>query len=82
MWDFLTCDLNHFVFHLYDHNDSGSITADQLEELADGVYGMRRGHNSKLDDLIRSKDLNGDGKLSFEEFVEVFEHNKTLQFPG
>jgi hypothetical protein len=82
VWDFLTLDLNHFVFHLYDHNDSGSITAAQFEELALGVYGMKHGHNKKLDRLIRSKDIDGDGKLSFEEFLDVFEHNKSLQFPG
>jgi Ca2+-binding EF-hand superfamily protein len=82
VWDFLTCDLNRFIFHLYDDNDSGSITAKQFETLVLDAYNLTPGSNQKLDKLIRAKDLDGDGNISFEEFVEAVTHNKVLQFRG
>lgn len=82
LWDFLTCDLNQFIFHLYDHNDSGSLTAAQFETLVLDAYNMTAGSNQLLDKLIRSKDTDGDGSISFVEFEEAVAHNKTMQFPG
>ena len=33
IWDFLTSDLHHFVFHLYDTDNSKGLTINELEEL-------------------------------------------------
>jgi Ca2+-binding EF-hand superfamily protein len=82
VWDFLTCDLNTFIFHLYDHNDSGSITGEQFEQLVHAAYRMRPGENEKLDNLIRSKDVDRNGMISFQEFVDSLHCNKSIQFPG
>jgi hypothetical protein len=58
------------------------LSGAQYEELVLGAYNMRRGHNEKLDKIIHSKDLDGDGVISYEEFVDALQHNQVLQFPG
>jgi Ca2+-binding EF-hand superfamily protein len=82
VWDFLTCDLNHFVFHLYDIDDSKFLSHYELEQISMGVYGIPFGHNRKSDKVVERADGDGDGKVSFDEFCEFTKRNQNIAYPG
>jgi Ca2+-binding EF-hand superfamily protein len=82
VWDFLSCDLNLFVFHLYDYDDSKFLSKRELEDISLGVYGIPYGHNKTSDKIISRADSDGDGQVSFEEFCDFTKRNQNVAYPG
>ena len=58
------------IFQQFDTDNSGFITKENI------VFAMqklgRKLNEEELDDIMREHDANGDGKLVFDEFVQVF----------
>jgi Ca2+-binding EF-hand superfamily protein len=60
------------IFNLFDIDQSGTITADELKKVL-GAGGPKAGTNNDLDDnewdrIIDEVDKDGNGEISFEEF--------------
>ncbi|UJR32063.1 hypothetical protein I4U23_019531 [Adineta vaga] len=59
------------AFEQFDQDGSGYIQADELESI---MHKMGRHLNrSQIDGIVKSLDTSGDGKISFEEFVQLFQ---------
>ena len=58
------------AFRQFDQDGSGYIQADELENIMQKMG--RRVKKSEIDELVRSLDTSGDGKISFEEFTKLF----------
>lgn len=82
VWDFLTCDLNKFVFHLYDQDNSKVLSHSELEKISLGVYGIPFGRNSASDKVVERADLNMDGHVTFDEFCAFTKRNQNVAYPG
>jgi Ca2+-binding EF-hand superfamily protein len=58
------------AFRQFDQDDSGYIQANELENI---MQKMGRHYNkSQINAMVKSLDTSGDGKISFEEFVQLF----------
>ena len=60
-----------FAFRYFDKDNSKSITFSEIEELfADSISDKNNVHNY-LNKIIKEVDVNGDGKITFNEFAAV-----------
>jgi hypothetical protein len=82
IWDFLTLDLDHFIFEMYDTDDSHQLSRAEFEEIALCAYGIPFGKNHKLDSAILRTDSDLDGKISFQEFREFVKRDQAIGYPG
>lgn len=70
----------NFIFHKFDVNKDGQIDEDELalclQELQVRINGRQRKTEQDVRDWVRKElkrnDSNGDGELSFDEFVEYY----------
>ena len=68
---FITDNILYFAFKYFDKDNSGEITFDEIEEMfKKSIPDKSKVHNSLLK-IIKEVDVNGDGKISFEEFCRV-----------
>ena len=58
----------HQAFRVYDKDDSGSISVDEIRETL-GVG--KRISLEAWDEIVKEVDANGDGEVSFDEFKIV-----------
>jgi calmodulin len=58
------------AFRQFDQDGSGYIQANELETIMNKMG--RRMNKSDIDALVQSLDTSGDGKISFDEFVQLF----------
>lgn len=56
------------AFRVYDKDDSGSISCDEIKETL-GVG--KRISEAAWNEIVKEVDANGDGEVSFEEFKEM-----------
>jgi Ca2+-binding EF-hand superfamily protein len=56
------------AFKHYDSDCSGKISAEELKEII-GFINDGKDKNEIVKQLIQKMDLNGDGEISFDEFV-------------
>mmetsp|Transcript_20928 Transcript_20928/g.30161 ORF Transcript_20928/g.30161 Transcript_20928/m.30161 type:complete len:223 (+) Transcript_20928:102-770(+) len=82
IWDFLTLDLLHFVFKLYDRDGSKTISRDEFENITLGAYGIAYGKNKTLDGMVARADSNVDGNITFEEFELFTRRHQNISYPG
>lgn len=82
VWDFLTLDLNQFVFHLYDIDDSKTLLKSELDDILKTVYGANPGENKTTDKKIMKMDSNVDGKVDFVEFCGFLKTENSFAFPA
>jgi Ca2+-binding EF-hand superfamily protein len=96
VWDFLSSDTHHFVFHLYDVDGSKSLKGEELEELVRCAYGIesagskkgakatatRKLLNKTTTMVLDVADLNGDGKITYAEFEAFVQKNELFEHPG
>lgn len=54
------------AFDMFDKDKSGTITADEVKQILGGASGS---NDSVWDDIIKECDVDGDGLISFEEFL-------------
>ena len=59
-----------FAFRYFDKDDSGEITFDEIEDVFKTSINKTNIRNT-LKQIIKEVDINGDGVISFEEFVHV-----------
>ena len=59
------------AFKRFDINDSGRITADELREVLDQEKIVKDPHY--WEEMIKEVDVDGDGTINFEEFVNMIE---------
>jgi len=55
------------AFHLFDKNNSGKISADEIKN----VFGAEGFSDEIFSQIIKEVDMDGDGEISFEEFKLV-----------
>ncbi len=58
------------VFRQFDQDGSGYIQANELENIMNKLG--RHFNKSQIDAIVNSLDTSGDGKISFNEFVQLF----------
>lgn len=58
------------AFRQFDQDGSGYIQADELENIMQKMG--RRFDKAQINAMVKSLDSSGDGKISFEEFVQLF----------
>ena len=66
----LTKDDLEDIFKQYDKDESGSLDCTELGSLLENLL-MMKPSESSLKDLIADVDINMDGSLQFDEFVEL-----------
>ena len=78
-----------WAFKVYDMDEDGFITRKEMLEIVEAIYKMSQ-HNSlsvsgdvstpeaSVDEIIKRFDINMDGKLSEEEFVEGLKNNPAI----
>lgn len=80
-WDFLSQDVNRFIFTIYDKDGSEALSVDEYHAIAQAMYGVKFGTNKHLDKQLSDIDKKGgdnDGKISYEEFQKfVKTHSNT-----
>ncbi|CAF1008581.1 unnamed protein product [Adineta ricciae] len=59
------------AFQQFDQDGSGYIQANELESIMRKMG--RRFSKSQIDNMVKSLDSSGDGKISFDEFVQLFQ---------
>jgi len=60
------------LFDEFDKDKSGFITSDELRSLIEEAGFGEEVSEAEIKDLIARVDTNGDGKVSFDEFLAVF----------
>ena len=67
-----TSDHMHATFRVFDTNGNGFI---QLEELKAVMKKLgNKLTDNKLNDMMRKPDTDGDGQISYNEFVAMMNH--------
>ena len=58
------------AFNMFDKDGSGTISHDEIRDVfsSGGVNSMTK---NAIDEIIKEIDINGDGEIDFEEFVEM-----------
>lgn len=59
------------AFEQFDSDGSGSISKEELSQILGS-----ESSEAYIDQLMKEADTNGDGQISFDEFVQAF-HGKT-----
>ena len=62
------------VFDLFDKDKDGSITAKELVNVSESLFGQRPSME-EISSMIREVDLNADGKIGLDEFMTLMEKN-------
>lgn len=65
-------DMFRETFALFDKDESGCIDRDELRSMLLALGQHLK--SSELDDIMRQADTDGDGKISFTEFVSMMNH--------
>ena len=60
------------AFKLYDQNDEGTIDPERLREIFK-IYGMTDIADEDISLLVKTADIDGDGKISLEDFRIMLE---------
>lgn len=58
------------AFRHFDQDDSGYINASELENIMEKLG--RHFSKSQINAMVKSLDSSGDGKISFQEFTQLF----------
>ena len=68
---FMNNSVLRFAFRYFDKDGSGEITFDEIEEVFKRSVTNQANVHDSLKQIIKEVDLNGDGIISFDEFVIV-----------
>jgi len=85
-WNYCTYSmaaLTKFAFGLCDLDDSGTLEFDEVRELVEKVYGKRAfEENVRVQKLLETLDVDGDGTVSLEEFSKFNRQFPLLLYPA
>lgn len=59
------------AFSIYDTNNDGFITKDELRHMLETLGDHPS--EEQIDRMMKDADLNGDGKISLEEFISLMQ---------
>lgn len=60
------------IFNEYDTNKDGFLTADEIQSAwFSGERGTKKLSKSEVAEIMAPVDTNGDGKLNYEEFLQL-----------
>lgn len=81
-------DKLRWAFHMYDIDNSGSITSDELCEIIKSIYRMMGEEDIDLsadnspekvsERLFQTMDIDGDGEITMDEFIKSTKDDPTL----
>lgn len=57
------------AFRLYDEDGSGTISRDELKNVIELIGESM--DDSEMEELVREADINGDGAINYQEFVNM-----------
>merc|ERR1712150_225516 len=63
------------AFNKYDKDGNGFITRDEFKNVVEDKYGSKL-TSKETKKLMKEADLNGDGKIDYEEFLKAFTYFK------
>mmetsp|Transcript_26805 Transcript_26805/g.45228 ORF Transcript_26805/g.45228 Transcript_26805/m.45228 type:complete len:232 (+) Transcript_26805:8-703(+) len=84
-WDYLSQDVNRFIFTLYDKDCTETLSEEESHEIAMALYGVKFGTNKHLDKQLSDIDAkhgDGDGKISYAEFCKFTESHSNTNREG
>ncbi|XP_047312345.1 probable calcium-binding protein CML45 [Impatiens glandulifera] len=61
------------AFDVFDENQDGFLDSEEVQRVVCNLMGFKVG--SGFQEMIRPFDLNGDGKIDFQEFVKLMENS-------
>ena len=64
------------AFRIFDDDDSGKISTENLKKVA--IELNENVSDQELRDMIKEADLNGDGEVDIEEFIQMMRKAKLL----
>ena len=64
-----------YAFEYFDKDHSGYLSPDEVKEIL-GLNGDSKKMMNVVSDIIKSVDLNGDGKISYDEFKKMMMQRK------
>jgi len=73
-----------WVFKLYDANDNGLISKDEMMAIVKAIHTMCSGSTAEetaqqqVDSVYNKADVNEDGQLSFDEFLALAKKDSTI----
>ena len=59
------------AFKIFDKNNDGQITQDELKQLLNNIG--QKPSDSEIQDMINEIDIDGDGKINFDNFITLME---------
>ena len=59
------------TFKIFDKNNDGQITQDELKQLLNNIG--QKPSDSEIQDMINEIDIDGDGKINFDNFITLIE---------
>ena len=68
---FITKSILEFAFKFFDKNNNGEASREELEEVFKKGFKDKAKMKKALDSIIDEVDTNRDGKIQFEEFVDI-----------
>lgn len=85
MWNFCTYEVDTFIefaFRMYDLDGSGQLEMEELRDLVEEVYGDMMANNVRVTRILDVIDADGDGVISFSEFLDFNRRYPALLFPA
>ena len=80
-WDFLSDELSHFAFRLFDKDKSGHLSRAEVAEMSQYIYGVKHG-NHTLDGTIDRMKADSHGRVSMAEFRDQCRRNQSILWPA
>mmetsp|Transcript_6926 Transcript_6926/g.9287 ORF Transcript_6926/g.9287 Transcript_6926/m.9287 type:complete len:267 (+) Transcript_6926:63-863(+) len=83
IWNYCTYNMSalvRFAFRLFDSDDSGFLDFSEVEDLVKIVYGSSL--DNRVERLLQTLDINGDGIVTLEEFLVINRQFPLLLFPA
>lgn len=65
------------AFKMFDINKDGKISAEEIKQILGGQKTIQVDEN-QWEDILREVDVDGDGCVDYEEFIQMMKQNQTL----